>query len=307
MRFSAWPTNQQPFDELMALCHHAEATGWDGVWIADHLMAGREPLDLPVVECWTTVGAVAAQVPRVRIGTLVSGNTFRHPGVLAKMAATVDEISGGRLVLGLGAGWQQNEHEAFGIELPAPRERLERLDEACQVVKRLLSEDRASFDGRYYTLSEAVVAPRPVRGTVPLLVGVKGEQRALRVAARHADEWNLWADPEAFAHKSSVLDRHCEEVGRDPAAIERSAQALLYPEDEEGVPESARAMRRFLPSMGGSVQQLQDLLGAYAEAGLDELVVPDFTFSERGVKLEAYDRFITEVAAPFRETEAAPA
>lgn len=301
MRFSVWPTNQQSYEEVLALCRHAADTGWDGVWIADHLMPGREPLDLGLVECWTTVAAVAARVERVRIGTLVSGNTFRHPGLLAKMAATADEISGGRLVLGLGAGWQENEHRAFGFDLPAAPERLRRLDEACEIVKRLWEEPRVTFEGRHYTLEEAVVSPKPQRGSIPLLVGVKGEQLGLRVAARHADEWNLWADPETYRHKAAVLERHCADVGRDPSEIRRSAQALLYPEDESGVPDGVRALKRFLPSMGGSVEELRDVVGAYAEAGLDELVVPDFTYPDRSQKLEAYDRFFSEVASEFRE------
>lgn len=300
MRFSVWPTNQQPFDEVLATCAHAEETGWDGVWIADHLMPGGGRDDLPVTECWTTLAAVAARVPRVRIGTLVCGNTFRHPGLLAKMAATADVISGGRLVLGLGAGWQENEHAAFGIELPPPRERLERLDEACRIVKALLGDGRASFDGDHYELRDAVVEPRREEGTVPLLVGVKGEQRALGIAARHADEWNHWATPDGFAQKWKVLQQRCDEIGRDPATIRRSVQAVLFPADDSGVPPHTQRLRDFLPSMGGSVEELRETVSAYAEAGVDELIVPDFAFSERESKFDALDRFVNEVAPDFR-------
>lgn len=300
MRFSVWPSNQQAFEDVLAVCHHAVETGWHGVWVADHLMPSAEPLDRPVVECWTTLAALAARLPRGRIGTLVTGNTFRHPGLLAKMAATVDEISGGRLVVGLGAGWQAREHRSYGLDLPEPAERLERLSEACRIVKRLWSEPQVTFEGEHYVLRDATLAPRPRRGSIPLLLGVKGEQRGLAVAAEHADEWNVWADPEILAHKSDVLARHCARLGRDPAAIRRSAQALLYPGEERWTSRNGRALTRFLPSIGGSVQELQDTLGAYADAGLDELVVSDLTFAEPRATLEVLDWFLAEVAAPFR-------
>ena len=298
MRFSAWPIVQQPAADFLDICQHVERVGWDGVWISDHLMPSRPPLDIPVLECFTTAAAVAATVPRIRIGTLVASNTFRHPAIVAKASATIADLSGDRFVLGIGAGWQANEHDAHGIPLDPPPVRLRALAEACIVVRRLLTEDDVRHDGAHYVLAGATHRPRP--GRVPLLVGVKGD-RALGIAARHADEWNLWATPSTFADRSAALDRRCDEAGRDPATIERSAQALVVFSDGSGPADVARWEAAGLPFLRGSAAELQDHVGAYAEAGLTELVVPDFTFGGPAGAREAYERFLTEVAAPFRE------
>ena len=216
MRFSVWLGTQQAWDDLVTSAEHAERTGWDGLWLADHFMPNGAPSSVPRLEAWTTIAAIAARVGRVRVGVLVTGNTYRHPAVLAKMAATVDHICEGRLVLGLGAGWQENEHEAYGIELPAVAERLARLDEACQVIRLLHSEERSNFEGRFYRLVDAPCEPKPVQRPLPLLIGGGGEKTTMRIAARYADEWNCWGLPELMAHKSEVLERHCLEIGRDP-------------------------------------------------------------------------------------------
>ena len=156
MHFSVWPNASQSWSEIVAMARHAEQTGWDGVWIADHFMPNGDDVSGPVHEGWALISGLAAVVPRVRIGALVSGNTYRHPAVLAKTAVTADHISGGRVVLGLGAGWQENEHRHYGIPLGTAGERLGRLEEACQVVKGLLRQDRTTIEGRYY-----VYVPRP--------------------------------------------------------------------------------------------------------------------------------------------------
>ena len=186
MRFSIWPATEQSWDDLIGSAEHAERTGWDGIWVSDHFMPKTEPSDLARLEAWTTIAGVAACVDRLRIGVLVSGNTYRHPAVLAKMAATVDHISEGRLVLGLGAGWQQNEHEAYGIEFHDVTERLARLEEACQVIRLLHTQKRSNFEGRFYRLSDAPCEPKPVQRPLPLLVGGRGgesddeDRRSLR-------------------------------------------------------------------------------------------------------------------------------
>jgi alkanesulfonate monooxygenase SsuD/methylene tetrahydromethanopterin reductase-like flavin-dependent oxidoreductase (luciferase family) len=297
MRFSVWPINQQPYDDALAVARHAEATGWDGIWMSDHLIPSGPPLDRPVLECWTTVAALLAKVPRVRIGTLVSSNTFREPALVAKMASNLGDISGGRFVLGIGAGWQENEHAAYGIALPPPAERLARLDEACVVIRRLLHEDSVTFDGRYYELAQASVAPRV---PVPLLVGVKGP-RAIRIAARHADEWNLWGLPETVREKSLQLELACDELGRDPSKIRRSAQALLCMTGPDGAADADRWRATKLPMLTGGAAELTDVLGAYVEAGIDELIIPDFTLGETAAKLDLLDQFIEDVALDFRD------
>src|SRR5687768_10563237 len=158
MRFSVWPNAGQAWDQIVDVARHAEATGWDGVWMADHFMPMAEgPADGPTFECWSLLAALAASVPRVRLGALVTGNTYRHPAVLANIATTVDHIAGpGRLILGIGAGWQENEHRAYGIDFGASAgERLARLDEACQIIRGLLDNQRTTVEGRHYRVTDA--------------------------------------------------------------------------------------------------------------------------------------------------------
>jgi len=296
MRFSVWPNPTQGFEDVLEIARHAEASGWDGVWYADHFMPDGDNTRVPWAEAWTTLAALAASVPRIRIGPLVSGNTYRHPAVLAKMAATIDRLSGGRFVLGLGAGWQENEHRQYGIPLDPIGRRLRRLDEACRVIKGLYANERTSFDGEFYRLEDAVLEPKPVQSPLPLLIGGGGERVTLRIAARHADEWNVWGDVETLRHKMAVLDRHCAEVGRDPREIQRSAVALLFLSDDPAFVTRMRERSVGRPSIIGSVDQVREIVEAYARAGVDELVVPDFTLGAREQKLATLDRFIREVA-----------
>lgn len=294
MKFAVWPSMNDPWAETLAIARHAEATGWDGVYYADHFMPNDADVSAPVGECWTTLAALAAAVPRIRIGPLVTGNTYRHPAVLAKMAATVDIISGGRLVLGLGAGWQENEHRAYGIEFSTVGGRLSRLEEACHVITSLFANRRTTFAGRYYQLTDAPLEPKPVQSPVPLLIGGGGEQRTLRIAARYANEWNVWGSPEVLARKGQILDRYCEELGRDPRTIRRSAQALLVMTDDRSLIERVRASGR--PVLGGTGPELRALVEQYAEAGVNELIIPGFTIGRTlDEKLATLDRFNEEV------------
>jgi F420-dependent oxidoreductase-like protein len=301
MRFSVWLSVNQPWAEMLATAHHAEATGWDGVWVADHFMGnvpGPIPADVPTLEAGSVVAALAAAVPRVRIGTLVYGNTYRHPAVLANMAATTDHVSGGRFVLGLGTGWQVNEHEQYGIDLPPVRERVDRFSEAIQIVRSLLRKPTTTFIGEHYRLTEALCEPKPVQPALPILVGAQGD-RMLGIVARYADEWNTWGLPDHIAERSAVLDAWCEQVGRDPDAIVRSAQGLLFfTEDDAEAERLTDSLPR--PVLAGTVERLRDVVAAYAGAGLNELIVPDFTLGSGARKLEALDRFVDEVAPAFR-------
>jgi F420-dependent oxidoreductase-like protein len=294
VKFAVWPSMNDPWAETLAIARHAEATGWDGVYYADHFMPNDADVSAPVGECWTTLAALAAAVPRIRIGPLVTGNTYRHPAVLAKMAATVDIISGGRLVLGLGAGWQENEHRAYGIEFSTVGGRLSRLEEACHVITSLFANRRTTFAGRYYQLTDAPLEPKPVQSPVPLLIGGGGEQRTLRIAARYANEWNVWGSPEVLARKGQILDRYCEDLGRDPRTIRRSAQALLVMTDDRSLIERVRASGR--PVLGGTGPELRALVEQYAEAGVNELIIPGFTIGRTlEEKLATLDRFNEEV------------
>jgi F420-dependent oxidoreductase-like protein len=301
MRFSFWPHAAATWNDILATASHAEQTGWDGVYIADHFLPSMGDDSGPTNECLALTAALAATVPRIRLGTLVCGNTYRHPAVLANQAATIDQISGGRLVLGLGAGWQENEHEAYGIELPAPGPRLDRLEEACAVVNALLREPRTTFDGTYYSLTNAPCEPKPVQDPLPLLIGGGGEKRTLRIAALFADEWNVWGTPELLAHKGAILEQHCEAVGRDPAEIQRSTQALLFMSDDQEFLQRIRDAALPRPMLIGTPAEVTETLGRYADAGVDEFIVPDFTLPPVGPeRWELMDRFITEAAAPLR-------
>jgi F420-dependent oxidoreductase-like protein len=300
MRFSVWPNPAQPWSEILGVARHAEATGWDGVYFADHFMPNApDPAPGPTIECWSVMAALAASVPRVRLGTLVSGNTYRHPAVLANIAAAVDNISDGRLLLGLGAGWQENEHNAYGIDFFTTRERLERLEEACQVVRGLLDDERANFQGRYYRLADAPNEPKPVQAKLPLLIGGGGEKVTMRIAATYADEWNCWGTPELHEQKRNVLERHCETIGRDPGEIKRSAQGLLFlSTDEEWL--AGKRGEMAMPTMVGTADEVRDVVAGYADAGVDELIIPDFTLGKGSRRTDTYDLFINEVAANFR-------
>ena len=301
MRFSVWPSPNQPWADVLATARHAEATGWDGVWVADHFMGnapGPFPAEIPTLEAGSLVAALGAAVDRVRIGTLVYGNTYRHPAVLANMAVTADHVSGGRFVLGIGAGWQVNEHEQYGIELPPVRERIDRFAEAIQIVRSLLREPTTTFAGEHYRLTDALCEPKPLQDPLPILVGASGD-RMLGIVARFADEWNTWGLPDHIAERSAALDRQCDKAGRDPDAIARSAQALLFfTDDEAEAGRLAEAVPR--PLMAGTPERLRDIVAAYAKAGLDELIVPDFTLGTGDQKLEALDRFSDDVAPAFR-------
>jgi F420-dependent oxidoreductase-like protein len=295
MRFSLWPSTGQPWSEIVDVAGYAERTGWDGIWIADHFMPSAGDLDEPMHECWSVLAALAVAIPRVRLGSLVAGNTYRHPAVLAKQAVTIDHVAGGRLVLGVGAGWQQNEHQAYGIELPGVKERLDRFAEACAVISSLLREPRTTFDGTYYHLDEAPLSPKPITGRLPLLVGGGGEKRTLRIAAQYADEWNVWGEPAVLVNKGAVLDRHCEQLGRDPATIERSANALLYLSEDATWVAERRGRDVGRPAIVGTPAEVVEIVAAYREAGVAELIIPDFNLRDPGRKRETMDLFMEQV------------
>jgi len=217
-----------PFPVIQARVQLAERLGFHSVWFVDHMWSRGLP-DFEHLEAWTLMSAIAAVTERIRIGTLVLCNSYRSPALLAKMAASLDNISGGRLLLGLGAGWMEEEYLAYGYPFPSTRVRIEQLEEALCIIKLLLSEPRASFQGKYYAIDDAVNNPKPVqRPHPPILIGGAGEQRLLRVVAEHADIWNCPnnAAP-SLPHKLDVLKRHCDAIGRDPQSIEVSEQSIM--------------------------------------------------------------------------------
>jgi len=300
MRFGFWPNPRSTYDDQKTLGQHVEATGWDGIWLADHFLPDDDDVLAPVHEAWITMAALARDVPRVRLGTLVTGNTYRHPAVLANMVATLDNLSDGRAVLGIGSGWQYNEHVAYGIEYGTIPSRLRKLDEACQIFKGLFENDYFDFDGEFYTLKHAPLVPKPKQEKLPLMIGGGGEKVTLKIAAKYADEWNVWGDVAILKQKMAILDRHCETVGRDPKEIERCAVALLFLSDDEAFIKRMKRTPLPTPAIIGNINELRDIVAAYQEAGVEELIVPDFTLGELigagQEKIDLLDRFINEVA-----------
>jgi F420-dependent oxidoreductase-like protein len=206
----------------------AEQAGFDFVSVPDHLaqnQVGGGPL-APMFEAYSLLGSLAVMTERVKLAALVSPVTFRSPALLAKAVCTLDVASSGRAVLGVGAGWDQSEHEAYGIPFPPVSERMDRLDETLSVCRAMFSERRASFAGSHYSLTDAPSSPLPLSGHLPILVGGGGERRTLRLAARHADICNVSGDAETVRHKLEVLDAHCAAVGRDPKELTRTVFTL---------------------------------------------------------------------------------
>jgi F420-dependent oxidoreductase-like protein len=201
----------------------AEEAGADDLWIDDHLLSDEGDSEDPKLEGWSTLAALAAVTTRARLGLLVAANTFRNPGLTAKIATTVDHISGGRAILGIGGGWFEEEHRAFGLDFGSGfGERLDRLAESVEVIRRLLDGERFSHDGRFYQLHDALAAPRPVQPHLPILIGGSGPQKTLRIVARHADMWNAYGTPPSLAASDAILRERCREVGRDETEIERT-------------------------------------------------------------------------------------
>ncbi len=291
MRFSVCLTTSYAWRDLLRIAEHTERSGWEGVWLIDHFMSADGDAARPMLECWASLAGLAAAVPRVRIGSLVCGNTYRHPAVLANTAVAADHVSGGRVVLGIGAGWQENEHAAYGIHFGSTRQRLDRLEEAGQVIRGLRDRDSFTFHGKYYHVDGGWMQPKPL-GRLPLLVGGGGERRTIPIAARYAEEWNTWATVETFAHKAGILDRACERAGRDPRELRRSTQATLALRIP-GRP--AQAVESRHPVVEGGLEQLRDTLGRYASAGVDEFIVPALRTQSPEETLELIDVLTSDV------------
>lgn len=211
------------WDRWRRIMRATEDLGFESLWRSDHFFSLSGPRDRPALETFLSFVLVATETSRIRFGSLVSSATFRHPSLVARMAAQIDVLSGGRFILGMGAGWNVPEHEAFGIPFPPLRERMDRLEESVRVVRALWGPNPANVEGRYYSLKDAICEPKPIQQPMPLLIGGSGERRTLRLVAQFADEWNgVGLTPETYQVKRAVLERHCAEVGRDPKAIRHS-------------------------------------------------------------------------------------
>jgi F420-dependent oxidoreductase-like protein len=237
VRFGLKLSQNATIDQLRGLWRLADEAGFDSCWVMDHFATLGDRDDGPIFETWTMLAAMAQMTTRVRIGCAVVGNTYRHPAVLAKMAVTVDHLSGGRLEFGIGAGWAQNEHTMLGLEFGTRTDRADRLEESVQIIRSLWTQPRTTFQGRRYRLQDAVAEPKPIQQPYPpIWIGGSGPKRTLRITARYADVWNAaGGSPQEVAESSAILDRHCADVGRDPSQIRRSVQFRVGDQDLDQV------------------------------------------------------------------------
>lgn len=293
-------------DELRRLWTFADRNGfaWFSVW--DHFYA-RTSDRIPHYEAVALLSAIALDTQRIRFGCMVFAVQFRNIGLLAKSIVTIDHLSGGRLEVGLGAGWHLPEYQAFGYPFLSDRERLDQLEEGIQALRRLLQEDAVTFDGKYIQLRDARVYPKPLQDRLPLWVGGAGERRTARIAARHADGWNIpYVSPEGFQQKRAALERWCEIEGRDPATLALAVQVGLYmaPEDDEQA--IARLRQRLVEQVGpqaleqpgwlvGGPSAIIEQLQAYRAAGADWINVT----VRPPVDFEALQAFVERVMPVF--------
>lgn len=298
MKFSLWPSPERPWTEVHDLAVHAERSGWHCLWYADHFMPNSptdEITDGAVHECWSVIAALAATTSRLRLGSLVSPTTVRHPAVLANVAATIDRISSGRLTLGVGAGWQVNEHRAYGIDLLSPKDRVDRFEEAIQIIRSLLGGERTTFSGRHFRITDAPCRPTPIQNPLPLLVGTGGS-RMSAITARHADRWNTWGHVAEAGRRLAVIDDACASIGREPSSLHRSVQALFFRTEDQ---QSADRLRKGAPedrSIIGNADTMVQALHDYRDLGFDEVIVPDFTLGrDAAERLDSYRWFESEV------------
>ncbi len=306
-------TERPDYESLLQDARLCEGLGYHSVWISDHLLGMYEEPGAPRFECWTTSSALLADTARIRLGQLVLCNPLRHPPLLAKMAASLDAISGGRLILGLGTGWHEGEFRAYGYPYEPPAARVRRLEESARIIRRMWGEEAPSFGGRFYSIKGAYCSPKPIqRPGPPLLIAGGGERLTLRTVARNADISNFAAwmgTPEEFKAKSEALDRQCMRVGREPAGIRRSwAAYTLIAETDEGAEMSMRQYTRKVearyggaggtrrPPLAGNPEQIVEQVRRYIDAGVSLFII---RFMGENIHREA-EVFADEVLPNFR-------
>jgi F420-dependent oxidoreductase-like protein len=262
------------FGKVVELARTAEGAGFDSVWVMDHLYQ-LPPLggpDRPMLEAYTTLGALAASTSTIKLGALVTGVTYRNPALLAKIVTTLDVISRGRAILGLGAAWYDVEHEGLGFDFPSDRERLDRLEEAVQICRAMFTEDAPTFDGKHYRIHGARNVPRPIQADgIPIMIGGGGEKRTLRLVAQYADMCNFFGDAAMTRHKLDTLRRHCAEVGRNYEEITPSRLATMVLTQSE---EQSAQMREMLENAAGRQSATGFNVGTEKEiiAQIEELI-----------------------------------
>lgn len=294
------------WDDIHTSIETVEAGRWNSLWVSDHFLS---PFNLPnneenpwTFEAWTVLAVAAGMTQRVKLGHVVLGNTYRNPALVAKMATTLDQASKGRFILGIGAAWFKREHEAYGWDFPSMKQRSDRFQEACELIRKLFTADGpVDYDGRYYQLDQAQLSPGCYQEPhVPIMVGGTGERRTLRTLAMYGDMLNIngFGDGvltlESYQHKVDVLERHCEEVGRDPAEIKRTIHAPLNVTDDNA--EADRFVKRFGPGhLAGPRDYIISRIGEFADAGVDEIMCAGFRTGD----VETLQRVDEEIVAAF--------
>jgi F420-dependent oxidoreductase-like protein len=262
-----------PAAELVGLYKHIEDLGYGWISVWDHFYAADMTGDAECLEAVAMHAALALSTTKVRCGSLVYSVGYRHPAVLANAIATIDNLSGGRTDVGIGAGWSQMEYEAYGIPFPSTGTRMDQLEEGIQVLRGLLHDETTTFEGKWFQVRDARNEPRPVQAKLPIWVGGGGEKRTLRIAAQYADGWNVpFVSPEDFTHKLGVLHRHCEDVGRDPAAIKATVNVGMA-FSEESLKTQFGAMANYVRPgvLFGTEEQMMDRIGEYVAAGAEQI------------------------------------
>jgi F420-dependent oxidoreductase-like protein len=301
------PPQNVTFQGLREAWKLIDSLGYDTAWTFDHFFPILSDPSGPCYEGWIALTALAAETSLAKVGVLVTGNTYRHPAVLAKMGATLDHTSGGRLIMGVGAGWFEQEHAAYGIHFGSTAERIHRLDEAAEIIKRLWTERQVSFEGRYYQLKDAYCEPKPLQQPrPPLMIGGSGEKLMLKVIAKHADQWNTFGPPDLFRHKVGVLKEHCAAVGRDFNEIEVSwAGAALVTDSDEVKQEMIRRVAEAFGAppeqaakgmLVGSVEEVRDRIRDYIDAGVTHFI----TIMNAPFDHDSIRRFAEEVIPEFK-------
>ena len=295
------------YDEIVRTAKLCEELGYDHFWLNDHFMPIMGDKDGANFESWTLLSALAAETQRIRLGILVTGNTYRHPAVLAKMATTVDHVSRGRLNFGIGAGWEEFEHKAYGIPFDTAKERSERLGEALEVITRLWRDEHPSFTGRYYSLSEAPFSPKPVQKPhPPIIVGGQGKQWIMPLVARYADEWNaaVGLSPADVRERIATMRAECERLGRSPCV--KSVSAFLPLANITNIPLAGAATRlgaRILVDeraatsvLAGSAEDIQARVREFVDAGVTSIIIT----TRPSLNHDLMRRFMAEVVPGVR-------
>jgi F420-dependent oxidoreductase-like protein len=261
--------------ELQELWRRIEVLGFDWISVWDHFYAADNTGNPHCLEAITTHAALATTTERVRCGSLVYSAGYRHPAVLANAMATLDQVAEGRVVLGLGGGWLQQEYDVYGLPYGTPGERLRKLNEYVQCVRGLLTQASTTFEGEFFNLREAACEPKPVQERLPIWIGGGGEKVTLRICAEHADGWNVpFIPPDVWAHKAKVLDDHCERIGRDPATLTKSVNVgMAFTDDELRAQFGAMANYVKPGVLSGSVQEMVDKVAGYVDAGASWVIL----------------------------------